>query len=51
LRSIVLAKDFVSEEDFNLLRICDEPEAVVNIVQEWYIKQEIVGRKAVVRAL
>jgi uncharacterized protein (TIGR00730 family) len=51
LRNVVLAKNFVSEEDFDLLRICDEPEAVVNVVQEWYIKQEIVGKKAVVRAL
>ena len=49
LRGTVLAKDLVSEEDFNLLRICDETKAVVDVVQEWYIKQEIVGRKAVVK--
>jgi len=49
LRGTVLAKDLVSEEDFNLLRICDETKAVVDVVQEWYIKQEIVGRKAIVK--
>lgn len=51
LRGTVLAEDLVSEEDFNLLRICDETNAVVDVVQEWYIKQEIVGKKAVAKAL
>jgi uncharacterized protein (TIGR00730 family) len=46
LHGTALAKDLVSEEDFNLLRICDEPDAVIKVVQEWYIKQEIVGKKA-----
>ena len=46
LRKNTLDKEFVSEEDFNLLRICDEPSIAVEIVQNWYIKQEIIGRKA-----
>ena len=49
LQSSVLAREFISEEDLNLLRVCDEPDAVIEIVQKWYIKQEIVGRKAVVK--
>lgn len=49
LRSVVLAREFISEEDLNLLRVCDEPDALIEIVQRWYMKQEIVGRKAVVR--
>jgi uncharacterized protein (TIGR00730 family) len=49
LRSPVLANGYVSEEDFNLLRICDTPDAVIEAVQKWYIKQEIVGRKAVTK--
>lgn len=49
LRNVVLARGMVSEEDFSLLRICDEPDAAIEIVQRWYIKQEIVGRKALVR--
>jgi len=49
LRSPVLANGYVSEEDFNLLRVCDTPDAVIEAVQKWYIKQEIVGRKAVTR--
>lgn len=51
LRGTVIDKNFVSEEDFNLLRICDEIETTVDIVQEWYIKQHIVGKKAVAEAL
>lgn len=46
LRSSVLARRFISEVDFDLLRVCDEPDAVIDIVQRWYIKQEVVGRKA-----
>ena len=39
-------KGFISEEDFNLLRVVDEPADAVDAVQRWYIKQEIVGKKA-----
>lgn len=46
LRQTVLCRGFVSEEDFNLLRACDEPEEVVEAVQRWYIRQEVIGRKA-----
>ena len=46
LHNTVLSNNLVSEEDFNLLRICDEPAAVVDIVREWYIKQQIVGKRA-----
>lgn len=49
LHNYSLARDFISEEDFHLLRVCDDPETAVEIVQKWYIKQEIVGRKAVAR--
>ena len=49
LRGTVLAKGLVTEDDFELLRVCDSPENVAEIVQRWYIKQEIIGRKAVVK--
>jgi uncharacterized protein (TIGR00730 family) len=47
LRDLALARDMVSVEDFDLLRLCDKPEEVCEMVQKWYIKQEIVGRRAV----
>jgi uncharacterized protein (TIGR00730 family) len=46
LRQVVLGRKFVSEEDFNLLRVCDYPEEVAEAVQRWYVKQEVVGREA-----
>jgi len=46
LRSCVLARGFISEEDFDLLRVCDEPDTVIETVHTWYMKQEVVGRKA-----
>ena len=47
LKDFALVRGFISEEDFDLLRVCDQPAEVVETVQKWYIKQEIVGRKAV----
>jgi uncharacterized protein (TIGR00730 family) len=49
LKTTVLSDGMISEEDFNLLRICESPAEVAEIVQKWYIKQEIVGQKALVR--
>ncbi len=46
LQSSVLAREFISEGDLDLLRVCDEPDAVIEIVQRWYTKHEVVGRKA-----
>jgi len=42
----VLDRGFISEEDLELLRVCDDTDNVVEIVQSWYLKQEIVGMKA-----
>ena len=49
LRNTSLAGGYVSEDDFDLLRISDDPEGVVDAVQSWYIRQEIGGRKALAR--
>jgi len=49
LRSHPLARGFVNEDDFDLLRVCDTPDEVIDTVQEWYLKQAIVGKKAVSR--
>ena len=43
----VLEKQFISEEDIDLLRVCDDTDNVVEIVQNWYLKHEIVGKRAV----
>jgi uncharacterized protein (TIGR00730 family) len=46
LRGTVLAHSAISEEDFDLLRVMDSPEEVVETVETWYHKQLLVGRKA-----
>lgn len=46
LRATVLGKGMISQEDFNLLRICDDPADVAEIVQKWYIRQEVAGKRA-----
>lgn len=45
LRSSTLARGFVSEDDLNLLRVCDHPDEVTEAVRRWYTKHEVVGRK------
>jgi uncharacterized protein (TIGR00730 family) len=49
LRGSVLTRGLISEEDFSLLRICNEPDEVVRTVQSWYSKHRVVGKKAVAR--
>jgi hypothetical protein len=46
LEHTVLLKGMISEKDFNLLRVTDNPEEVAQTVQSWYLKQEIIGRRA-----
>ena len=46
LQSSALTRGYISEVDFDLLRICDHPDEVINAIQKWYTKQEVIGRKA-----
>ena len=46
LHNTVLRRGFISEEDFDLLRVCDEPDTVIEVVQKWRANQELAGRKA-----
>ena len=47
LRECALASEFISEEDFNLLRVCEDAEEVVEAVRMWYENQELAGRKGI----
>jgi len=49
LQNFALAKGYISEEDFKLVRVCDHVDNIVESVQRWYIKQELIGRKALLR--
>lgn len=46
LQGCVLVRKYISEEDFDLLRVLDRPDEVVEAIRRWYVGQEIVGRKA-----
>ncbi len=49
LKHFTLERGFISEEDLNLLIVCDHPEEVVDAVQSWYIKHEVIGRRALLK--
>ena len=48
LKDKALANGYVTEEELHLLRLSDDPKEVVDIIKSWYLRQLIVGRKAVV---
>jgi uncharacterized protein (TIGR00730 family) len=47
LQTTVLVPGYISESDLRLLRISDQPEDVQNIVSSWYLRQAIVGQRAI----
>jgi uncharacterized protein (TIGR00730 family) len=49
LQSSVLSRKYVSENDFDLLRVLDRPEEVVEAIRRWYVGHEVVGRKALLK--
>ena len=48
LKNTVLARECISESDLNLLRVCDHVDEVIEAVQKWHKKHEIVGKKALI---
>lgn len=46
LKDTVLNRGYISPEDMNLLRVSDEIDEVVDIVQNWYNNHEYTGKKA-----
>ena len=46
LQKSTLAGGFISEEDLSLLRVCDDPDTVTEVIQKWYVERQIVGIKA-----
>lgn len=46
MQNTVLARKFISKDSQDLLRICDSPDEVIDMIQKWYWKQEVTGRKA-----
>jgi uncharacterized protein (TIGR00730 family) len=49
MRAAVLSRKYISKKDFDLLRVLDRPDEVVDAIQRWYVKHEVVGKKALRR--
>ncbi len=49
LRNSVLVRRYISTEDLDLLRVCDSSAEAVEIVQSWYTKHVVTGKKALAR--
>ena len=46
LKGSVLKGGAISPEDLELLRVCDEPDEIIDIVQNWYNNHEVTGKHA-----
>jgi len=46
LRDTVVARNFISGDDMDLLWLSDEPAEVAEIVRNWYEKRDIIGHRA-----
>jgi uncharacterized protein (TIGR00730 family) len=46
LHNSALVQKMISEEDFDLLRICDTPDMAIDVIQKWYKQQRVIGLKA-----
>ena len=46
LNNSVLARNFISPDDFSLLRVSDHPDEVTSIVRDWYEKHQVTGIEA-----
>ena len=46
LRTNTLENGYIDEEDLKLLVLRDDPKEVVEIIKSWYLKQLIIGKKA-----
>jgi hypothetical protein len=49
MRNTTLAHGFISEEDLNLLRVCNTVDEVVETVNMWQRKHELGGKRAMSR--
>jgi uncharacterized protein (TIGR00730 family) len=49
LRDAVLSRKYISKKDFDLLRVLDHADEVVDAIQRWYVRHEVVGKKALRR--
>jgi predicted Rossmann-fold nucleotide-binding protein len=47
LRGAALSKGFVSEEDFELVRVCDDVECVVETIAAWERDRRLAGWSAI----
>jgi predicted Rossmann-fold nucleotide-binding protein len=47
LRDSALSRGLISEEDFDLLRICDHVDEITEAIRKWCGKHEVTGKKAI----
>jgi uncharacterized protein (TIGR00730 family) len=47
MKNSLLARGFIKEEEYEMLRVFDKPNDVITAVKTWYQRQEVVGKKAI----
>lgn len=47
MQTRTLVDGYITEDDLKLLRLSDDPKEIVDIIRSWYLRQVIIGRKAI----
>jgi uncharacterized protein (TIGR00730 family) len=47
MKNAVLPRGFIAEDEYDMLRVFDKPDDVIDAVKTWYHRQEVVGKKAI----
>jgi uncharacterized protein (TIGR00730 family) len=47
MKDSLLARGFIKEEEYEMLRVFDKTNDVIDAVKTWYHRQEVVGKKAI----
>ncbi len=47
MRDAVMARGFITEDEYEMLRVFDKTDDVIDAVKTWYHRQEVVGKKAI----
>jgi uncharacterized protein (TIGR00730 family) len=45
-RDSMVGRGYIAPEDMDLLRVCDETEEVIELVQNWHLRHQITGHAA-----
>jgi predicted Rossmann-fold nucleotide-binding protein len=47
LKTDGLGRGYITNADFDLVRVYDKPEDIIEAIRSWYDRQEVIGQKVI----